>query len=244
VLFLTLFLVAACGGASTPTATPIPVEEPAVAPTAVEEPTATSTPVSEASGGDQDASGQRTYVIVPEESKASYEVDEEFFADALSKYGIQAGLSDTIGSTQEIEGELQLNLDDLSAPLGTNRFTVNLATLTSDQSLRDRWIRQNGPRFNQFPNAEFTATAIEDAPETYSEGDEVQFKLVGDLTIREITQPVTFDVTANLEGDIITGIATAQLLMTDFGIDPPNFANTLSVGNEFAVQVEFTAREQ
>ena len=76
------------------------------------------------------------------------------------------------------------------------------------------------------------------------EGDEVQFKLVGDLTIREITQPATFDVTAKLEGDTITGVATAQLLMTDFGIDPPNFANTLTVQNEFAVQVEFTAREQ
>ncbi len=244
VLFLTVFLVAACGGASTPTAAPAPVEEPTTTPAPVEEPVATSTPISEPGNGDQDVNGRHTYVIVPEESKASYVVDEEFFADALAKYGIQAGLTDTIGSTQEIEGQLQLNLDDLSAPLGVNRFTVNLATLTSNQSLRDRWIRQNGPQFNKFPIAEFTATAIEDAPETYSEGDEVQFKLVGDLTIREITQPVTFDVTAKLEGDTITGVATAQLLMTDFGIDPPNFANTLSVENEFAVQVEFTAKEQ
>jgi polyisoprenoid-binding protein YceI len=244
VLFLTLFLAAACGGVSTPIATPIPVEEPPVAPTAVEEPSATSTPVSEASGGDEAASGQRTYVIVPGESKASYVVDEEFFADALSKYGIQAGLTDTIGSTQEIEGELQLNLDDLAAPLGTNRFEVDLSTLTSDQPLRDRWIRQNGPQFNEFPVAEFTATAIEEAPATYEEGDEVQFKLVGDLTIREITQPATFDVTAKLEGDTITGVAIAQLQMTEFGIDPPDFANTLSVQNEFAVQVEFTAMEQ
>jgi len=254
VLFLTVILVAACSGTSAPpaapapveepTTTPIPAEEPAATPIAAEEAAATSTPNPEAGNVGQQETGPRTFVIVPGESKASYVVDEEFFADALSKYGIQAGLTDTIGSTQEIQGELQLNLDDLSAPLGVNRFTVNLATLTSDQSLRDRWIRQNGPKFNQFPNAEFVATAIEDAPATYSEGDEVQFKLVGDLTIREITQPVSFDVTARLEGDTITGVATAQVLMTDFGIDPPNFANTLSVGNEFTVQVEFTAKEQ
>jgi polyisoprenoid-binding protein YceI len=244
VLFLTVFLLAACGGAPTPMATPKPVEQPAATSAAIEEPAVTSTPISEASSGDLGVSGQHTYVIVSEESRASYVVGEEFFADALSKYGIQAGLTDTIGNTQEIEGELQLNLDDLSAPLGANRFAVNLATLTSDQPLRDRWIRQNGPQFNEFSVAEFTATAIEDAPASYQEGDEVQFKLVGDLTIREITQPATFDVTAKLEGDTITGVATAQLLMTDFGIDPPNFANTLSVQNEFAVQVEFTAREQ
>ena len=254
VLFLTVFLVAACGGAAAPattpapveepTTTPVPTEEPAATPIPAEEPVVTSTPNPEADNVGQQGSGLRTFVIVPGESKASYMVNEEFFEDALAKYEIQIGLSDTIGSTQEIEGELQLNLDDLSAPLGVNRFTVNLATFTSNQPLRDRWIRQNGPQFNQFPNAEFTATAIEDTPDTYSEGDEVQFKLVGDLTIREITQPVAFDVTAKLEGDTITGVATAQLLMTDFGIDPPSFANTLTVGNEFAIQLEFAAEEQ
>jgi len=254
VLFVTILLVAACGGGAAPPSTPAPVEEPAATPAPVEEPAVTPTPAAEpvatsapdAETGDagQQESGLRTFVIVPEQSKASYLVDEEFFADALSKYGIEAGLNDTVGSTQEIEGELQLNLNGLSAPLGTNRFTVNLSTLTSDQPLRDRWIRQNGPRFNEFPVAEFTATAVEDAPATYEEGDEVEFKLIGDLTIREITQPATFDVTAKLEGDTITGVATAQLLMTDFGIDPPNFANTLSVEDEFAVQIEFTAEEQ
>jgi polyisoprenoid-binding protein YceI len=248
-LFLWLLgtlLLAACSGSAAPIARPIPVEEPMETPLPSEEPgaTATAPPTTEADTADSGMSGVHTYVIVSEESKASYVVDEQFFEDALGKYGIQAGLTDTIGSTQEVEGELQLNLDDLSAPLGVNRFTVNLATLTSDQPLRDRWIHQNGPQFSNFPTAEFTGTAIEGAPNNYAAGDEVQFKLTGDLTIREITQPVTFDVTAKLEADTITGVATAQLLMTDFGIDPPNFANTLSVENEFEVIVEFTAQEQ
>jgi polyisoprenoid-binding protein YceI len=254
VLFLTVFLVAACGGTSTPAAAPASVEEPTTTSAPVEEPAATSTPAAEsvttstpnidADSVGQEETGLRTFVIVPEETKASYLVDEEFFGGALARLGIQAGLVDVIGSTQEVEGELQLNLDDLSSPLGANYFTVNLTSLTTDQSRRDNWVRQNGPQFNTFPTAEFTATAIEAAPATYQEGDEVQFKLLGDLTIREITQPITFDVTAKLEGDTITGVATAQLLMTDFGIDPPNIANTLSVENEFAVQVEFTAEAQ
>jgi len=85
---------------------------------------------------------------------------------------------------------------------------------------------------------------VEETPATYSEGNEVQFKMMGDLTIREVTQPVTFDVTAKLEGDTATGVATARLQLTDFGIEPPSFANTLTVANEFMVRVEFTAREQ
>jgi polyisoprenoid-binding protein YceI len=186
----------------------------------------------------------RTFIIVPEESRASYLVDEEFFAGALDKLGIDAGEVDVVGSTQNIEGQLQLNLADLSAPLGTNRFTVNLATLSTDQSRRDNYIRERGPQFNQYPLAEFVATGVADTPATYTEGDEVQFKMLGDLTIREVTQPVTFDVTATLDDDTATGVATAQLRMTDFGIEPPNFANTLTVADEFGVEVAFTAREQ
>jgi polyisoprenoid-binding protein YceI len=221
-LLATLFL-AACGGAVAPAATPT---------------TALSQPAPPA------PEGFRTFAIVPAESKASYIVDEEFFADALSKYNIAAGKVQTIGSTQEIAGQLQLNLEDLSSPLGDNRFTVQINTLESDQALRDGWIRRNGPRLNDFPTAEFVATGIEGAPASYTEGEEVQFQLVGNLTMREITQPATFDVTATLQGDTITGKATARALLSDYGIEPPNFANTLVVGDEFMIEVDITAREE
>ena len=222
-------LVAACGAV----ATPAPEPAPAAPTTAAPPPAASPAP-----------EGFRTFVIVPAESKASYAVDEEFFADALSKYDIAAGKGKTIGSTQEIAGQLQLNLTDLAAPLGDSRFTVQLNTLSSDQILRDGWLRNNGPRFNDFPTAEFVATGVEGAPASYTEGEEVQFQLPGNLTVRNITQPVVFDVTATLQGDTITGTAVARSLLSDFGIEPPNFANTLVVGDEFTIEVEITAREQ
>jgi polyisoprenoid-binding protein YceI len=226
-LLLAALLLAACGGAAAPapvpTATPAPAQ-PAAAGSAVE--------------------GLRTFAIVPAESKASYIVDEEFFAAAREKYNIDAGQVKTVGSTQEIAGQLQLNLGDLTAPLGDNRFTVRLDTLQSDQALRDRWIRSNGPSFNDFPTAEFVATGVENAPASYVEGQEVQFQLPGNLTLRDITQPATFDVTATLQGDTITGKATTRALLSAFGIDPPNFANTLVVGDEFTIEVDITAREE
>jgi polyisoprenoid-binding protein YceI len=224
-IFLALIgaLLAGCTGAATP----------APAPTAAPAATAASAPA-----------GFRTFTIAPAESKASYIVDEEFFADALTKYNIAAGKVQTVGSTQEIAGQLQLNLDDPASSLGDNRFTVQINTLTSDQALRDGWIRRNGPRLNDYPTAKFVATGIEGAPASYSEGEEVQFQLVGNLTMRDITQPATFDVTATLQGDTITGKATTRALLSAFGIDPPNFANTLVVGDEFSIEVEITAREE
>ncbi|PWH19592.1 MAG: hypothetical protein DDG59_02590 [Anaerolineae bacterium] len=186
----------------------------------------------------------RTFVVVPEQSRAAYIVDEEFFSAALNKLGIPPGKVKVTGSTQAIEGFIQLNLADLSAPLGENRFTVRINTLTTDRDDRDQWIREKGPRLNDYPLATFIATAISDAPASYTEGEEVRFKLIGNLTIREVTKTVTFDVTASLSGDTLRGVATTRLLMSDFGIEPPSFANTLTVADEFELQIQITARQQ
>ena len=72
----------------------------------------------------------------------------------------------------------------------------------------------------------------------------MSFQLVGDLTIREITQPAIFDVTASLSGDTLNGVATTRLKMSDFGIDPPNFANTLTVADEFGIEMQIVAKAQ
>ncbi len=228
-LAVLVFVLAACGGQSTPTA------EPAAAAPAAEAPS---------QGSGEAVSGQRTFVIVPAESKASYLVDEEFFAGALDKLGIAAGLADVVGSTQEIEGQITLNLDNLVEALGENTFTVKMNTLQTNRDDRDKWIRENGLRFNDYPLATFTATSIEGAPASYNDGDEVSFKLAGDLTIRDVTQPATFDVTATLAGDTLTGVATTRTQMSSFGIEPPNFANTLTVADEFGIEVQFTAKAQ
>jgi len=207
-------------------------------------PTATTEVSTESVIGNTDSDGLRTFVVDPANSQVSYIVDEEFLDGALSKLGIEAGLVDVIGSTQAIEGQLALNLDDLSAPFGAGQFTVDTTTLKTDQDRRDKWIRKNGPDFNSYPTAVFTATGVAGMPETYNPGETIEFQLSGDLTIREVTQPVTFDVNASIDGDTLSGVATTRLLMSDFGIDPPSFANTLTVDDEFGLEITLTAREQ
>jgi polyisoprenoid-binding protein YceI len=241
---LAALLLAACGGDQPAPATEAP---PAAATEAATEAAAETAPETAPVAGDAAAaagpiSGQRTFVIVPEQSKASYVVDEEFFGGALAKYGIAAKAGQTVGSTQQVEGQLQLNLDDLSAALGDNQFTMQMNTLASDQDRRDQWIRENGPRFNDHPEATFVATAIEGAPAAYDNGQEVGFKLIGDLTVRDVTKQVTFDVNAKLAGDTPAGTATTRVKLSDFGIEPPNFANTLTVADEFNIEVQFVAK--
>lgn len=228
-MMLAVLLLVACGAeeAAPPVAESAQIQE---------DPPASPTPAVEA------VEGMRAFVVVPDESTASYIAREELFQGALEKYGLSIGNATVTGSTQEIEGTLQLNLE--TAELGPSRITVNLPSLTTERNERDTWIRENALESNQYPLAIFEASEIQNAPSNYEEGEEASFQLAGDLTIREITKPVVFDVTATLEGDTIRGVAETQVQMTDFGFDPPTFAGTLTVENEVTVRIELTAQAQ
>ena len=231
-LILTALLVS-CGGDDA-TATPNPAQQALTAEAAVS--FAQLPPLNLGA-----AEGVRTFHIVPGQSKVFYIVDEELFADATRKYGLAVGKTQVIGSTWDVDGLLQLDL--ATNAIGTNRFAVYLPTLQTDQHLRDTWVRDNALESNRFPLAVFRATEIQGAPQSYQQGTAAHFQLVGTLTIRAIDLPVVWAVTASLRDNTITGSAETRLRMTDFGFEPPHFANTLSVQDEFGVRIEFVAED-
>jgi polyisoprenoid-binding protein YceI len=224
IVALSLALVA-CGTTSqTPTAAPAaPAPQPTAAPAAAA-PAQGAAPIA----------GARTFRIVPDQTEASYEVQEQFLNRDLPNMAV--------GKTNTVEGEFQFSLD--GQPTGqVTKFTVDLRTLTSDETRRDNRIRRQWLESEKYPTAEFVSTEAQNLPASYTEGQEVNFKLVGNLTIREITKPVTFDVTGKLVGDTVTGTASAQILMKDFGFDPPDIAGMLTVKDGVTIRVNFTAKE-
>jgi polyisoprenoid-binding protein YceI len=65
--------------------------------------------------------------------------------------------------------------------------------------------------------------------------------MAGDLTVREQTAPVLFDVTAVISGDTLTGTAEARVRFTDLGLTPPEILGTLRVANEFRIRANIKA---
>lgn len=233
-MVLGLLLLIGCGGQGKVVETAVPPQPTATEVEVIEE--ATANPEPEASAG------LRRFVIVPEMSEASYQVEEEFFQQAVERLGVDLGETITIGSTQEVEGEFVLDLAQ-PFPLVENQFTVNIRSLTTDQFRRDERIREESLESDKFPLAQFVATAVEGFPASYTAGEEITFQLIGDLTIREITQSTMFDVTAVLDNNSISGSATATLLMTDFGFDPPSIGNFFTVQNDVLITLNFLAEE-
>ena len=227
-LLVTMFLLTACDQATEQPA------QPAATATATAEPIPTVAVSLE--------EGMQTFTIVSEESSASYIVNEELFQGALEKYNIPIGNAVITGSTIDVNGTLQIDL--VAAELGESQFTVNLVSLVTGQNDRDGWIRDNALESNRYPTAVFTANELVNPPADYQLGQEATFQLVGDMTIRDITNPLTFNVTATLEGNTIQGFAEASSKMTDWGFEPPSFAGTLTVEDEFTIRVDFVARAQ
>jgi polyisoprenoid-binding protein YceI len=173
------------------------------------------------------------YAIVPNDSTATYRVQETF---------VGQGIHTAVGSTGAVAGDLYLDLSNPAAStIGT--ITVDISTLASDSSQRDNQIRQRFLESNKYPTATFVPKRLEGLPDTpYTDGQALAFTIVGDLTIRDVTKEVTWAATGKLDGDTFTGSATTQFNMTDFGFDPPEIAGLLKAENGVALELTIVAR--
>ncbi len=204
-------------------------------PTAVPPTAVPVAPGSAGSAANALASGKAvTFRVVPELSEASYEVREHIFRFPSPQT--------TIGVSKALEGEFQLAFKGGKPVIEKSALKVDLRKLTSDQSRRDQYIRENNLESNNFPFAEFEVTSVDGFPADAAEGKELKFKVTGNMKIHDTTKPLTFDVRATLAGDTLTGTGTTFLLMKDFGFDAPDIVGLLQVTDGVTVTVKGTAK--
>jgi len=173
------------------------------------------------------------FSIVPGESQVTYEVGETFLGE--NRFNV------AIGVTPQIEGQIMGDLTDpRSVVLGP--VVVDISQFKSDSDRRDNKIRSDFLQSTQFPLATFKPTQIEGVPDEYTAGEPVTLQILGDLTVKETTLPVTFETTVQLEGDTLTGEATTTILMSDFGIGPISLAGMLQTEDEVKITFNFVAR--
>ena len=96
-------------------------------------------------------------------------------------------VSEVEGNFKIFDGSLEATKDDFSD--GKVEFTVDVTSIDTDNENRDKHLKSDD-FFNaeKYPTMKFVSTSFTPA------GDK-KFKLAGDLTIRDVTKPVVFDVT-------------------------------------------------
>jgi polyisoprenoid-binding protein YceI len=195
--------------------------------------TAPASTATRSTGTATTAGGQR-YVITPDTSKATYSVQETF---------VGRGLATAVGSTGTIAGDLTINKRNPSlSTIGT--ITVDISKLASDSGQRDNRIRQQWLESAKFPTATFVPKRLAGLPTTpYTDGQDLTFTIVGDLTVRNLTKEVTFDATGKIIGTTFTGTAKTGFNMTDFGFEPPSIAGVLNSENAVALTITIEAKQ-
>jgi polyisoprenoid-binding protein YceI len=205
--------------AAIPLAATTDTETAAVAETAVEESAATGEPT--------------IYAINTAASQVRFELDEDLRGNRIT----------VVGNTDQIAGELAFDFNDLSqTQIGT--ILINARTLVTDNNFRNRAIQNEILDTGSYEYITFTPTAINGLPETAAIGDTITFTIDGDLTIREVTAPVTFSVEATAASDSqITGTASTIITRDAYGLTIPSVPSVANVEQEVELYIDFAANE-
>ena len=172
----------------------------------------------------------------PEQSSMQYFVEEEFFGQAVP-------FVTAIGQTRAVNGAVTLQIEGNTVRIESGTFEADISTLTSDRPRRDQAIRDRWLQSSRYPIATFVATDVLNVPVDADYGQDIRFQISGDMTIREVTNPLTWDMTARLDGDRLSGTATTFFYMKEYGFDPPDIAGILRVTDGVTVTVDFVAQE-
>ena len=170
------------------------------------------------------------YVTTGEGNVARYRVRERLAGKELD--------NDAIGETPKVTGSIAL---DKSGKIvsGQSGFTAELGQITSDQTRRDNYVRRRLLVTDSFPTTALTITEIRGLLSPLPTVGETKFQLLGDLTVKGVTRPSTWDVTATVSGSELKGSAKTRFTFADFQLTQPRVPILLSVNDTIALEYDF-----
>jgi polyisoprenoid-binding protein YceI len=218
-------------------AVPVVVEEQQptdTAEAAAAEPTQPEeTPALETAAQDEPApdAGAVIFTISQEGSEVRFTLDEL----------LRNNPNTVIGITNQVVGEIAVNFDNPSASQ-VGEITINARTLQTDNDFRNRAINNEILDTGSYEFISFVPTEIVGMPDSVAIGDTLEFQVVGDLTIRDVTRSVTFDVSVMVVSPTqITGYGSATVLRSEYGLTIPSVPSVANVTDEVLLEIQFTA---
>ena len=215
-----------------PTVAPTPTSTTAPEPAATEAPAPTAEAPAEPAEASQDVARYAATFVLGEGTVARYKVEEE-----LARQGFFVAT----GETTEVTGRIVFD-EDGGVVAEESSIVIQAGTLRTDSDRRDRYVRERTLLTAQYPEVVFRPTSVEGLPSPVSDASgTVEFTISGDLTVRDQTRQVIWDVTAEF-GSIITGIAVIDITFEQFAMDKPSVAVVLSVEDTIRLELAFVGR--
>lgn len=141
-------------------------------------------------------------------STAGYRATEVLFGQSNEA----AGRSSEVTGTMTVEG----------TTVTATSVEVDLTALSSDEDIRDGQVQSRILETSQFPTATFELTEPIDLGSVPGDQEEVSAQATGELTAHGMTQEVTVDLTARLNGSAIEVTGSIPVTWSDFEINDPS----------------------
>jgi polyisoprenoid-binding protein YceI len=177
------------------------------------------------------ASGTQLFQIVPDQSQVSFKMSEMLHGQPNT----------VIGQTNQVAGSI---LIDPAKPANSQvgAIRVDARTLVTDSSMRNRVIERAILQSDQFEYIEFKPTSLAGLPQSVALDQPFTFRITGDLTIRTVTRPVTFEATVTpLSATQMKGTATATIQRADYNLVIPSVPSVANVSEDVQLQIDFVA---
>ncbi len=180
--------------------------------------------------------GRVLFRILEEGSEARFYIDEILLGNPTT----------VIGTTSRVAGDIIVDFDNPAASQ-VGAIAVNVRTLRTDQEFRDQSIRgqilQTSTQGNEFVT--FTPAQLVGLVQSpVAAGDTLEFQIAGELMIKGMTRPATFDASVTWAGgDRLEGVVRTEIAYDDYGITinlPPQVGG---VGETVILELEFVAEQ-
>lgn len=143
------------------------------------------------------------------------------------------GANTAVGRTRDVAGTLTVD----GTAITSLSVEVDMTTLASDDDRRDGQLRTRGLETDTFPTATFQLTEPIEFADAPAQGETVTTGAIGELTIHGVTREVTVPVEARWTDDQIEVVASLDIALADFEIEPPTGFLVLSVADQGTIEL-------
>ncbi len=163
-------------------------------------------------------------------NKARYRVRERLVGKELD--------NDAIGETSLVTGAIAIDAAG-KIVAGSSGFTANVTNMKSDQNRRDSYVKRRLLVVDSFPTTTLKINDVRGLTSPLPTSGNTKFQLVGDLTVKGITRPTIWNVTATVTGDKLTGVAATRFTFKDFEMTQPSVSILLTVADTIGLEYDF-----
>ena len=183
---------------------------------------------------DGSAAGVRL-TVAPSGNQVRYRVREQLVGRDLP--------NDAVGETAAVSGSIVL--DDAGRVVrDQSRIVVDVTGLTSDSDRRDGYVQRRLLEGEQHPTVTLVPAEIHGLTGAIPTSGTANLHLMGELTVKGVTRPTAWQVSANFNGNQITGSAATAFTFEEFGLTQPRVPVLLSVADTIRLEYDFTLQRE